>query len=87
MTEKRSAILMRLGTILRERLRLVSGAGALAEQTGLLGQGIGIDSVEALQVVAAIEEKLGLTVNDDELKAEYFQTVGSLVTFIEERWS
>jgi acyl carrier protein len=35
--------------------------------------------------VAAAEREFGLTVPDDELRPEYFETVGTFVTFIEQR--
>lgn len=66
-------------------LRLPVSVPALDERMGLLGEGIGLDSVEALQLVAAAEEEFGLTVRDDELLPEHFRTVGDFVTFIERR--
>ena len=56
----------------------------LEESTGLLGRGIGLDSVEALQLVGQMEEVFGLTIGDEELDAMHFQTVGSFVRFIED---
>jgi acyl carrier protein len=56
----------------------------LEESTGLLGQGIGLDSVEALQLVSRMEEALGLTIGDEELDAAHFRTVGAFVEFIED---
>jgi acyl carrier protein len=55
----------------------------LEDSTGLLGQGIGLDSVEALQLVGRMEEAFGLTIGDDELDAAHFRTVGTFVRFIE----
>jgi acyl carrier protein len=60
-------------------------AGPLDEATGLLGQGIGLDSVEVLQLVSAIEEAYGLTIDDDELQREHFATLGTVVSFVRER--
>ena len=56
----------------------------LEESTGLLGRGIGLDSVETLQLVGQMEEVFGLTIGDEELDAMHFQTVGSFVRFIED---
>jgi len=63
----------------------LSRDGALKESDGLLGRGIGIDSVEALELVAAMETEFGITVRDDELLPEHFETVGTFVTFVEQR--
>ena len=49
------------------------------------GQGIGLDSVEALQLVARMEETFGLTIADEDLDAAYFRTVGTFTLFIEQR--
>lgn len=80
----RAAILDRLRRLLAERLGLTLD-GPLDESTGLLGQGIGLDSVEVLQLVSAIEEAYALTIADEELQREHFVTLGAVVTFIAER--
>ncbi len=78
-------MLARVTRLLETRLGLGAGDDGIHEGTGLLGQGIGLDSVEALQLVAAAEEEFGLTVADDELLPEHFQTVGTFIRFIEVR--
>jgi acyl carrier protein len=82
-TVTRNDILTCLGVILSERLKLTLERDSLREDVGLLGQGIGIDSIEMLQIVAAIEEQFSLIVDDHELKTDNFSTIGSLVTFIQ----
>jgi len=59
----------------------------LGDATGLLGAGIGLDSVEALQLVARMEEVFGLTIADEDLDAAHFRTVGTFARFIEARLS
>ena len=78
----RNEVLSRLGMIL-DRLNFIEGTKKIDEQVGLLGHGIGLDSIEILSVVAAIEDEFGLTLEDEELQVEYFRTLGSLVTFIQ----
>ena len=82
--DPRASILTRLRALLAERLGFAAD-GELVEATGLLGQGIGLDSVEVLQLVSAIEEAWGITIADDELKREHFATLGTVVTFVQER--
>ena len=55
----------------------------LDESTGLLGQGIGLDSVEVLQLVGTMEEDFGLTIDDESLEAAHFETLGTVVTFVQ----
>jgi acyl carrier protein len=78
----RNEVLIRLGMIL-DRLNFIEGTKKIDEQVGLLGHGIGLDSIEILSVVAAIEDEFSLTLEDEELQVEYFRTLGSLVTFIQ----
>jgi acyl carrier protein len=52
------------------------------DATGLLGHGIGLDSIEILGLVCSIEEAFDVTVSDQDLDRAHFETVGALVTFI-----
>lgn len=78
-------MLVRVGRLLESLLPNGSEGSAIDEQTGLLGNGIGLDSVDALQLVAAAEQEFGITVPDDQLLPEHFETVGAFVTFVEQR--
>jgi acyl carrier protein len=77
-------LVLAVRAILRERLAL-RGDDALDEDTGLLGTGIGLDSFEVLQLVGALEERFGLTIDDDDLRPDHFRTVGTLLRFLEAR--
>lgn len=84
MSLPRAEITSKVEALVRERLRLPD-TDAIDELTGLLGQGIGLDSIEVLQLIAAAEEAFGITVSDDELLPEHFETIGTFVNFIEAR--
>ena len=84
MRPAREEIVAHLREFLTARHQLGDEA-AFGDSTGLLGQGIGLDSVEALQLVARMEEAFGLTIADQDLDAAHFQTVGTFARFIEER--
>lgn len=45
----------------------------------------GLDSVGVLQLVAALEQRLGAALPDTDLSAENFATVGSLVRLVRRR--
>jgi acyl carrier protein len=66
-------------------LDLAASPDALTETTGLFGQGIGLDSIEVLQLVTGIEEEFDLTFDDEDLAPERFRTVGTVAAFIEEK--
>lgn len=79
----RDEIAARVTALLRRLLPDAVNGRQLDESTGLLGQGIGLDSVEVLQLVGAMEEDFGLTIDDESLQAEYFATLGAVVTFVQ----
>lgn len=49
----------------------------LTPDTPLLDQGI-VDSMGILELVAFIEEQFGVTLSDEELLPEHFETIGAL---------
>ena len=55
------------------------------ESTELLGGIAEFDSMAVVMVITELEEKLGVSVDDDEISAETFETVGSLVSFAESK--
>ena len=84
MADNRTEILVRIGAIIHG-LGVTKNTHQLEEDTGLLGKGVGLDSVEILQLVAAIEEEFEMTIDDDELVPDHFRSVGNLITFVVER--
>jgi acyl carrier protein len=70
-------------SILRDTLQLGNRADALTADTALLGSLPELDSMAVVAVITAIEEAFGIVVEDDEISAETFETVGSLCAFID----
>ena len=73
-----------LKRVLHEELGI--DAQMLAESdssTPLLGRGIGLDSMETLSLVAGIEHEFAIQIKDEDLTAELFSTIGSLVRYVE----
>jgi len=68
--------------VLRDALGLGDRAGALNASSGLLGSLPEFDSMAVVNVLAALEDEFGISVNDDELSADVFATVGSLAEFV-----
>lgn len=69
--------------ILDSSLQLGGRSKAFTETTPLLGSIPELDSMAVVQIITALEEQLGVTVNDDEISADTFATLGSLARFIE----
>jgi acyl carrier protein len=51
----------------------------------LFGDGLGLDSVDALELVVALEKEFGIKIKSQELGREVFSSVASLSQFIEGR--
>jgi acyl carrier protein len=71
--------------ILRDVLQLGERADALTESSGLLGDMPEVDSMAVVAILTMFEEEFGIEVQDDDVSAETFATVGSLARFLEER--
>ncbi len=71
--------------ILRDSLQLGARADALDANSALLGEIPELDSMAVVTILTLFEEEFGIEVNDDEVSAETFSTVGSLTRFLEER--
>ena len=69
--------------ILRDALQIGQRADSMALTDSLLGAIPEFDSMVVVTVVTMIEERLGITIDDDELNADVFETLGTLVTFVE----
>lgn len=68
--------------ILRDSLNLGDRADRLTADSALLGGIPEFDSMAVVNLVAAIEAEFDFMVNDDELSADVFATVGSLSRFV-----
>jgi acyl carrier protein len=73
----------RVRRILGDALQLGPRAAALKESSRLLGDIPEFDSMAVVSVITMIEEEFGITVQDDELSADVFETLGSLTRFVE----
>jgi acyl carrier protein len=71
--------------VLRDSLNLGARAERLTADSTLLGGIPEFDSMAVVNVVAAIEAEFDITVNDDELSADVFATVGSLSQFVSQK--
>jgi len=68
--------------ILRDVLSLGSRADRLDMSSALLGAVPELDSMAVVSVIAALEDRFGITVDDDEISGATFASLGSLVEFV-----
>lgn len=71
-------------TILAEVLHLDLGT-VLSPESPLLGALPELDSMGVVTLIAALEERFGIVVDDDEISASTFATVASLTAFVGEK--
>lgn len=72
-------------SIVMDILQLKEEKTILLSETPLLGAIPEFDSMAVVSIITALEEKFDFFVDDDEIDAEIFETVGSLVVFVEQK--
>jgi acyl carrier protein len=73
--------------ILDGALQLGGRADQFDAETPLLGSIPEFDSMAVVMVIGALEDQYGFTVDDDEISADVFETVGTLHQFVESKLS
>ena len=71
-----------LRALLDETLNLDGRAKSFTEDTSLIGAVPEMDSMGVVSVLTALEERFGLSIDDDEIDGEVFATFGSLLRFV-----
>lgn len=71
--------------ILGDVLSLGDRKQALREDSILLGNLPELDSMAVVNVITALEDYYGFSVDDDEISAQTFETLGGLAHFVEQK--
>lgn len=72
-----------VAALLAETLALSpQSAAALDRQTLLFGNLPELDSMAVATVLTALEDRFGILIDDEEVSAELFESVGSLADFV-----
>ncbi|MCH5373612.1 MAG: phosphopantetheine-binding protein [Planctomycetes bacterium] len=64
-------------------LNLGGRADDFDRATPLLGHVPELDSMAVVVLITTLEEQFGIVVDDDEISAETFETLGSLIDFVD----
>jgi acyl carrier protein len=73
-------------TILADVLSLTPEArNALTPDSALLGSIPELDSMAVVNLITALEEHFGIVVEDDEIGASTFETLGTLAAFVQQK--
>ena len=71
--------------ILSDVLSLGERKNSLKEDSSLLGSIPELDSMAVVNLITTMEEHFDITVDDDEITASTFETVGTLTHFVEQK--
>jgi acyl carrier protein len=70
-----------LGDVLQNAASLTN----MGAESPLLGSVPEFDSMAVVSILTAIEENYGIDIEDDEVSADIFETIGTLLDFVNER--
>ena len=55
---------------------------SIKDEEPLFGEGLGLDSIDALELVVAIEKNYGVLIEDEEVGVEAFASINALADFV-----
>jgi acyl carrier protein len=78
----RDALRREVKTLLATGLRLEVSAADIADGAPIFGDGLGLDSIDALELVVLVEDRFHVTIPDEDVGKQAFASVDALVEFI-----
>lgn len=81
--EDRNELISKLKLLIIESLQLeeIEPSG-IDDDEPLFGNGLGLDSIDALELVVALEKEFGIIIPDEEVGKEAFASLNSLTDFV-----
>jgi len=87
MHEKHDTLRLRLKQILVSRLKLERSAESIGDAEPLFGpEGLGLDSIDALELVLGVEQELGVQIGNEEVATEALASIEKLAGFLQEKY-
>ena len=84
--EDNSELKSRIKSMMVENLMLQVGSADIADDQPLFGPGsLGLDSVDALQLVVALDKNFGLKIPNPAAAREILQNVGTIVDAVQKK--
>ena len=71
--------------IIGDVLQLGDRTQSMEQSTTLMGSIPEFDSMAVVSLITALEEHFGIMVDDDEISADIFETVGNVSHFVEQK--
>lgn len=75
----------RVTSVIERTLEIDSRRRGINPETPLLGGVPELDSMAVVWVIQALEQEFGINIEEDEVSAEIFATIGALVLFVESK--
>ena len=79
------ATLDQIRQLIGDILQLGDRTETLSADTPLLGNLPELDSMAVVAVITELEQRFGIVVDDDDIGAETFENLGSLLEFVEHK--
>lgn len=81
--EDRNELISKLRLLIIESLQLEDiEPSDIEEEEPLFGNGLGLDSIDALELVVALEKEFGIIIPDEEVGQEAFASLSALTDFV-----
>jgi len=81
-----AALVLELKKLIIETLKLEEVTpGDIEDEGQLFGDGLGLDSIDALELVVALEKTYGVSIPDSEVGQRVFRSVNTLAQFVKEQ--
>jgi acyl carrier protein len=65
-----------------DRLKLEVDPASIDDAQPLFGEGLGLDSIDALELVLGVEQEFSVKIEDEEMGAQALSNVNSLAEFV-----
>lgn len=83
----REELAPRVKDLIVRRLKLDIEPQTIDNAAPLFGEGLGLDSIDALELVLGLEQEFGIKVQDEEVGVKAFASVNALCDFIVQKKS
>ncbi len=86
MVEPNDPLIEKIKQLIIQRLKLVEISPEMIETDApLFGEGLGLDSIDALELVLGLEKEFGVIIPDAEVGKRVFQSVRTLAQYVVEQ--
>lgn len=86
-SSNRAELQSRIQKLIVDRLKLDIEPESIDPAAPLFGEGLGLDSIDALELVLGIEQEFGVKIDDEEVGAQALSSVDALADFVAKKQS